>query len=500
MGNTMTRLSVNARVENFAHIKYTCIENHHVIGESMNFCLSGKWLNPMPECQPRCSASVITSITFLASCYLKNNNRDSVVRCTDPAVPGTKAHIICKYGYENQRTPEQMVTCENDGRWSPLPTECAQICGERAAEGTPLIFGGEYVNIIKVPWHVGIYKQNSEDSDFIQQCGGTIINSKVVISAAHCFWNRQSNKLNSETLYRVVAGKYYRAFNDPRENNTYQTVGIEKIIIAEGYIDYEGLFSGDIAILILNNYLEYKINVAPICITNYKFDEKIVPPGTSGLVAGWGLVSSGGDPSDRLKQVELPVIQREQCLKAVDQSFRPFLTSDKFCAGLLTGVGVCVGDSGGGLVFSKTINGHTVYYLRGIVSIGHNKDGSCDIDKYAVFTNTAHFWDLIQYHELANRPKLNKESYLPETSSKSCFVDHVPDNGFVTIYKQSDILVLGKEVQNLMLVQYACIPTYHLIGNEINVCVNGSWSNRSPNCEPNSNSKLLTNSIIIDLH
>lgn len=241
-----------------------------------------------------------------------------------------------------------------------------------------MIVGGEYANIKKVPWHVGIYRQTSTDSDFVQQCGGTIINPKVVISAAHCFWNREEHKPNREDEYRVVAGKYFRDFNDRRENNTYQTLGVDKVHFVNGYIDYEGFYANDIAIVILNNFIEYKIHVAPICIQEYTFEEKIVPHGNCCRLGSYTICW------------QPKWIQREDCLKKFDESFRPFLTSDKFCAGYLLGVGVCRGDSGGGLVFPKIVNGKTVYYLRGIVSAGQNKGGSCDSDRYAVFTNIAH--------------------------------------------------------------------------------------------------------------
>lgn len=173
-----------------------------------------------------------------------------------------------------------------------------------------------------------------------------------------------------------------------------------------GYNDYEGLFANDIAVVVLSKFIEFKLNVAPACIEEYKFDDKIVQPGLIGRVAGWGLIDPNGDTSSTLKQIDLPVIEREHCSKIFNQDFRPFFTSDKFCAGYLTGIGVCSGDSGGGLVFPKRINDKTVYYLRGIVSTGQNKGGSCDKDAYSLFTNTAYFWDLIEHHIIANRPTI----------------------------------------------------------------------------------------------
>lgn len=44
---------------------------------------------------------------------------------------------------------------------------------------------------------------------------------------------------------------------------------------------------------------------------------------------------SGGSPSEILKLVELPVIDKAQCISESDIGYRPFITPDKFCAGYL---------------------------------------------------------------------------------------------------------------------------------------------------------------------
>lgn len=63
-----------------------------------------------------------------------------------------------------------------------------------------------------------------------------------------------------------------------------------------------------------------------------------------GRIAGWGKAMSGGSPSEILKIVELPTIDRAQCIAESDIEFRPFITPDKFCAGLLnSNVSICQG-------------------------------------------------------------------------------------------------------------------------------------------------------------
>lgn len=87
---------------------------------------------------------------------------------------------------------------------------------------------------------------------------------------------------------------------------------------------------------------------------------------------GWGLEQSNGVPSNVLKKIELPVVNREQCKQRSSPEFASYITSDKFCAGYLNGASVCQGDSGGGLVFTSS-GQKKVYTIRGIVSTGGNK-------------------------------------------------------------------------------------------------------------------------------
>lgn len=187
-------LSPGEFVNSLASVTYKCLENHIIDEDSSaaNFCFRGQWRNEVPNCQPRCSTKSITGVSIVASsCHFD----DLEVRCTDPAKPGTIARINCRDRYERQTVARlQIITCSEDGIWNPLPETCTPICGEAAPEGTPYIVGGFNAQITQVPWHVGIYKASSNGNSFDFQCGGTIINARVVISAAHCFWDRSETK------------------------------------------------------------------------------------------------------------------------------------------------------------------------------------------------------------------------------------------------------------------------------------------------------------------
>lgn len=398
-------LDLNDAIDNYIQVQYSCIDNHIVVGDATNFCDNGNWLHVVPECKPHCSANEIVSVTFVANCFLNINGTEQEVRCQEPSKPGTIARINCQRGYENVREAQQVISCSSDGRWHPAPNSCTQICGEEGPEGQPYIVGGIVTNITKVPWHVALYKRiGGPSGTFEQWCGGTILNAKTVISAMHCFWDRTEDKPFDNSEFRVVAGKFKRDFTAEEDLKT-QTLSIERINYLDGYSDLAGLFASDIVIITLKSYIEFKTYIAPICIEyDLTYDERTVPPGWIGRVAGWGLEEANGLPSPQLKLIELPAVSRQECREKSNREFVPYITSDKFCAGFLTGVSVCQGDSGGGLAFSKVINQKNKYFIRGIVSTGANKAQSCDNDKYTTFTNTAFFTEFILRYEVDNRP------------------------------------------------------------------------------------------------
>ena len=71
----------------------------------------------------------------------------------------------------------------------------------------PLV--GKSLNVTEAPWHVGIYKKDT------QICGGTIVSERVVITAAHCF-SESINYMHTYDVkdFQVAAGKYKRGLNE----------------------------------------------------------------------------------------------------------------------------------------------------------------------------------------------------------------------------------------------------------------------------------------------
>lgn len=260
-------------VDSFISVKYRCIHNHHLIGNDTNFCFSGEWTAKAPECKARCNPKDINGVTIVPNCIYGNNSAH--VSCDQPAKPETRAMINCARGYERPGVYQQVVTCGDDGRWNPIPHRCTQVCGEESPEASPYIVGGIVTNITKVPWHVGIYKKMEADGPFLQWCGGTIINAKVVLSAMHCFWDRTEFKPFPETEFSVAAGKFKREYS-ALEDLKAQFFAVDKIYYQDGYTDIDGLFAADIALVVLQSYIEFKTYIMPICVPyGLDYEDKI---------------------------------------------------------------------------------------------------------------------------------------------------------------------------------------------------------------------------------
>jgi hypothetical protein len=52
-------------------------------------------------------------------------------------------------------------------------------------------------------------------------------------------------------------------------------------------------------------------------------------------VSGWGYTIEYKQPSEVLKELEVPLINYEQCIQELPEDYEKFMTDDKLCAGYL---------------------------------------------------------------------------------------------------------------------------------------------------------------------
>ncbi|KAB0801354.1 hypothetical protein PPYR_05708 [Photinus pyralis] len=193
------------------------------------------------------------------------------------------------------------------------------------------VIGGSPAPDNAYPYHIAIWRRDWS-LKWVYHCGGSIINERHVLTAAHCVSGGQD-----AANFRIVAGNH-------KLSDVQQAVyAVSEIIIHEDFERFA--LNDDIAILKLNEAITYGVRIQPVGLA-----EVYPPPGTNCTVTGWGLV---GYPSyntpDELQYIQLKTISLDEC-KARLAPVGVAVSDEQICTLTKAGEGVCKGDSGGPLV------------------------------------------------------------------------------------------------------------------------------------------------------
>lgn len=162
----------------------------------------------------------------------------------------------------------------------------------------------------------------------------------------------------------------------------------------------------DIAMVYLERNVKFNPLISPICMPNSPQLRSKSYVDTNPFVAGWGKTQEGGETSNVLQELMVPVLKNEVCQRSYE-AIRLYFGDNQFdraviCAGVLAGgKDTCQGDSGGPLM---TVDDGGVktprFYLIGIVSYGR---GCARANTPGVYTSTQYFMDWI-LEQLQNTP------------------------------------------------------------------------------------------------
>ncbi|KAJ3650336.1 hypothetical protein Zmor_022030 [Zophobas morio] len=232
-----------------------------------------------------------------------------------------------------------------------------KICGRSVGSATieEKIVAGFDVGYYKYPWYAALMVSN------IVACGGSLVGTKTVVTAAHCFkeylvGHGPSKNKKLEDAYNVSLGIYNRC----QKEKTQKTFFIQKVHVHEKYKDNIPYY--DVAVLILK---ESTNTYEPICLPKSQIKNKP----REGWVPGLGTLRYHGSTPCTLHEARLLVYSDSECRKMINSTGNdPKKLYRAFCAGYLQGgIDTCQGDSGGPF---QIIDEYGNYILMGLVSFG----------------------------------------------------------------------------------------------------------------------------------
>ncbi|CAL9699060.1 unnamed protein product [Knipowitschia caucasica] len=248
------------------------------------------------------------------------------------------------------------------------------VCGRAPLNNK--IVGGEDAPAGSWPWQVSLQRFGQHI------CGGSLINRKWIMSAAHCFSSERTRG------WRVSLGRDNLKGTNPNEVSK----SVSNIIL---HPDYDSFTSdNDMALIRLSSAVTFTRYIRPVCLaaTNSVFNA-----GVDSWVTGFGAIREG-EPlpfPETLQEVEVPVVGNRQCncLNGVGT-----ITDNMICAGLkVGGKDSCQGDSGGPMVSKQG----PVWVQSGVVSFGY---GCAQPNLPGVYSRVSNYQSWINSHISSDQP------------------------------------------------------------------------------------------------
>merc|ERR1712156_1115942 len=180
------------------------------------------------------------------------------------------------------------------GSSSSVPGTCQ--CGIKGGAANSRIVGGQETEENEYPWQVALVSTGWWHYPW---CGGTLISSTHVLTAAHCVWEKEASDI------QVLLREHNTA------DSVTKTADVAEIIT---HPDWDRpTIDNDYAILRLAKPVKFNKKVAPACLPA---DTAATYAGVLATATGWGKLETESNKSPTLQEVDLTVTTQSDCSNA----------------------------------------------------------------------------------------------------------------------------------------------------------------------------------------
>ncbi|CAG4965110.1 unnamed protein product [Colias eurytheme] len=270
---------------------------------------------------------------------------------------------------------------------------CALLVATVAGLPEQRIIGGVKAEISSHPYAAVLMRYNSVIGSYEQQCGGSIINSRSILTSVNCvlWWPwvaadgvvPAGGAVRSHQLARNDSPRLWSArLGSSLANSGGVLYTVESFIVHPQFTVYNS--DNDVAILRTQTFITYGPNITNIGIAGPGY---ILGDNTPVTTVGWGAIAYEQEKSNQMLRADIRIINHRTC--SINYNlFSMEVTDNMICAGSPSGgVDFCEGDLGNALVHNNAV----------LVGIASWRTPICGLDEYpGVYTNINKYTAWIQ--------------------------------------------------------------------------------------------------------